>query len=153
MNYLRESKLLPIVLKHYYYIFQKRVLEYIENPTYMNDNRCRRNLVHLQLPNSNYHLELKRKSWFHVYHLALRKAIYAHDWDQLAVLLKKSPIWEHSKRGRRYDDLSLYLRVCIFKHWALILFYIDLNFSYNILFIFIILSCNYFGKSWEKFEV
>ncbi|XP_041988685.1 uncharacterized protein LOC121740044 [Aricia agestis] len=86
----------------------KKVIQLLDIPVSSYDTRCKRNLVHLQQRKSNYSLEIKKKSWFHLYQIALRRAIYSHDWDRLSILLKKSPIQEHALRT--VDDLVLYVR-------------------------------------------
>lgn len=64
----------------------------------------------MQLDNSLYETELRNKKWRNAYQMAIRRAIYSHDWNQLLYLLKKSPIWEHA--SNKGDELPLYIRVC-----------------------------------------
>ncbi|XP_045768264.1 uncharacterized protein LOC123869401 isoform X2 [Maniola jurtina] len=47
-----------------------------------------------------------RNTWRTRYRLAIRQAIYSHRWNDLAYLLKKSPIWEQAYKR----DLPIYFR-------------------------------------------
>lgn len=69
------------------------------------DTRCKRNLVHLQ--RIRYINDRRQNyTWRNIFDTALRKAIYSHDWNHVAFLLKKVPIWEH-----HHMDMPLYVRV------------------------------------------
>ncbi|XP_064072051.1 uncharacterized protein LOC135193451 [Vanessa tameamea] len=86
----------------------KRALNLLETPSKPHDKRCKRNLLQLQMDKSLYETDLRSKKWRNAFQIALRRAIYSHDWDQLVYLLKKSPIWEHA--SNRSDELPLYIR-------------------------------------------
>ncbi|CAG9579056.1 unnamed protein product [Danaus chrysippus] len=86
----------------------KKVLDLMETPCRVQDKRCKRNLVDLQTCKSLYETDLRRKNWRNAYQMALRRAIYSHNWNQLLYLLKKSPIWEHATE--KADEYPIYIR-------------------------------------------
>lgn len=96
------------------YNFQQKAMNLLENPYREPDKRCKRNLVHLQTNRSLYDSENRKKKWRNAFQIALRRAIYSHDWDRLVYLLKKSPIWEHS--SNRPEEMHIYLRVSIVQY-------------------------------------
>ncbi|XP_023934284.2 uncharacterized protein LOC112043208 [Bicyclus anynana] len=77
----------------------RRAVELLETPLPANDGRCKRNLALVQQSKSVDDNDFYIHGWKYSYHVALRRAIYSHKWDQVAYLLKKSPIWEHLRVG------------------------------------------------------
>ncbi|KPJ06858.1 Dynein heavy chain 2, axonemal [Papilio machaon] len=86
----------------------ERVIDMVENYNPEHDHRCQRNLLQLQLEGGSTENNFRQRKWRHKLHAAMSRAIYAHDWEKLLYLLKKSPIWEHDTN--RLDQLPIYTR-------------------------------------------
>ncbi|XP_069356255.1 uncharacterized protein [Maniola hyperantus] len=85
----------------------RRAAELLETRRDIKHNCCKRNIALMQkyrtfnLPEVYGH-----NTWRHRYRLAIRQAIYSHKWNDLAYLLKKSPVWEQETK----HDLPIYYR-------------------------------------------
>ncbi|XP_031762789.1 uncharacterized protein LOC116412637 isoform X2 [Galleria mellonella] len=92
-----------------------KVCDILDNPLEREYFLCRRNLLKMQsniISQRRHRMQMPSNDMFH---FAIHRAIYSHNWNKLLYLLKKYPIWHHYRPaiGTMQDTINNYLRAMV----------------------------------------
>ncbi|KAM3963758.1 uncharacterized protein ACR2FA_002280 [Aphomia sociella] len=92
-----------------------KVNDILEKPQKRDYFLCKRNLLKMQNSKINPTRHRQQEPSKDMFHFAIYRAIYSHNWNKLLYLLKKYPIWHHysSSVGIRQDTVNNYMRALI----------------------------------------